>query len=63
MSILSLEDDSVLNVRVKYAGGVAAYFNGGLVERFNLEDELRREHGGYPASRRQSLPHRPLLRG
>ena len=36
VSIPSLEDDSVLNVRVKYAGGVAAYFNGRLVVRFNL---------------------------
>ena len=30
----------VLNVRVKYAGGVAAYFNGRLVARFNLEDSF-----------------------
>ena len=30
----------VLNVRVKYAGGVAAYFNGRLVARFNLEENL-----------------------
>ena len=29
---------NVLNVRVKYIGGVAAYFNGKLVARFNLED-------------------------
>ena len=28
----------VLNIRVKYAGGVAAYFNGRLVARFNLEE-------------------------
>ena len=31
---------SVLNVRVKYAGGVAAYFNGRLVARFNLEENF-----------------------
>ena len=31
---------SVLNVRVKYIGGVAAYFNGKLVARFNLEDDF-----------------------
>ena len=30
----------VLNVRVKYAGGVAAYFNGRIVARFNLEDDF-----------------------
>ena len=30
----------VLNVRVKYAGGVAAYFNGRLVARFNLEEDF-----------------------
>ena len=30
----------VLNVRVKYAGGVAAYFNSRLVARFNLEENF-----------------------
>ncbi|KNB41743.1 cadherin domain-containing protein, partial [Blastocystis sp. subtype 4] len=30
----------VLNVRVKYSGGVAAYLNGNLVARFNLEDDF-----------------------
>ena len=29
---------SVLNVRIKYNGGVAAYFNGNIVARFNLEE-------------------------
>ena len=38
VSIPSLEDYHVLNVRVKYTGGVVAYFNGRLVARFNLED-------------------------
>ncbi len=35
-----LNDYQVLNVRVKYSGGVAAYLNGNLVARFNLEDEF-----------------------
>ena len=30
----------VLNVRVKYAGGVVAYFNGNTVARFNLEENF-----------------------
>ena len=38
VQIPSLEDYHVLNVRVKYAGGVAAYFNGRTVARFNLAD-------------------------
>ena len=33
----------VLNIRVKYAGGVAAYFNGRLVARFNLEENFDEE--------------------
>ena len=40
VSIPSLEDYHVLNVRVKYAGGLAVYFNGNLVARFNLEEEF-----------------------
>ena len=40
VQIPSLEDYHVLNVRVKYAGGIAAYFNGELVARFNLEDSF-----------------------
>ncbi|KAM7453673.1 hypothetical protein BLSTO_05578 [Blastocystis sp. subtype 1] len=40
VQIPSLEDYHVLNVRVKYVGGVAAYFNGQLVARFNLEDSF-----------------------
>ena len=35
-----LNDYQVLNVRVKYSGGVAAYLNGNLVARFNLEDDF-----------------------
>ena len=35
-----LNDYEVLNVRVKYSGGVAAYVNGNLVARFNLEDDF-----------------------
>ena len=33
-------DYQVLNVRVKYAGGVVAYFNGRKVARFNLEENF-----------------------
>ncbi|OAO16460.1 Kelch domain protein [Blastocystis sp. ATCC 50177/Nand II] len=40
VQIPSLEDYHVLNVRVKYVGGVAAYFNGHIVARFNLEDSF-----------------------
>ncbi|KAK8807821.1 hypothetical protein WA171_000770 [Blastocystis sp. BT1] len=35
-----LNDYQVLNVRVKYSGGVAAYLNGNVVARFNLEDDF-----------------------
>ena len=35
-----LNDYEVLNVRVKYSGGVAAYLNGNLVARFNLEEDF-----------------------
>ena len=40
VTVPSLEDYSVLNVRVKYAGGVVVYFNGRLVARFNLEENF-----------------------
>ena len=40
VSIPALEDYHVLNVRVKYTGGLAVYFNGQLVARFNLEDSF-----------------------
>ena len=43
VSIPSLEDYHVLNIRMKYAGGVAAYFNGHLVARFNLEEKFGEE--------------------
>ena len=33
----------MLNVRVKYAGGVAAYFNGRKVARFNLAEDFNAE--------------------
>ena len=39
-SIPSLDDYSVLNVRVKYTGGVVAYFNGVKVARFNLREDF-----------------------
>ena len=35
-----VNDYEVLNVRVKYSGGVGAYVNGNVVARFNLEDEF-----------------------
>ncbi|CBK20149.2 uncharacterized protein [Blastocystis hominis] len=38
-NIPNLDDYQVLNVRVLYAGGVVAYFNGKKVARFNLPDE------------------------
>ena len=37
-SIPSLEDYAVLNVRVKYTGGVVVYVNGHKVARFNLAE-------------------------
>ena len=37
-AIPSLEDYAVLNVRVKYAGGLVAYMNTRRVARFNLEE-------------------------
>ena len=43
VNIPNLEDYHVLNVRVKYVGGVAVYFNGNIVARFNLEDEFAAE--------------------
>ena len=43
VSIPSLEDYHVLNVRMRYAGGVAAYFNGRLVARFNLDEKVGEE--------------------
>lgn len=41
--IPNLEDYQVMNVRVKYLGGLAAYFNGNLVARFNLADSFNEE--------------------
>ena len=38
VTIPAIEDYHVLNVRMKYAGGVVAYFNGVKVARFNLEE-------------------------
>ncbi|KAK8828561.1 hypothetical protein WA577_000047 [Blastocystis sp. JDR] len=43
VNIPNLEDYHVLNVRVKYAGGVVVYFNGNIVARFNLEEEFAAE--------------------
>ena len=40
VNIPDINNYHVLNVRVKYAGGVAAYFNGRLVARFNLEEDF-----------------------
>ena len=40
VNIPSIDDYYVLNVRVKYAGGVVAFFNGVKVARFNLADDF-----------------------
>ena len=40
VQIPSLEDYHVLNVRVKYTGGLAVYFNGRKVARFNLAESF-----------------------
>ena len=40
VTVPSLDDYHVLNVRVKYAGGVVAYFNGVKVARFNLAEDF-----------------------
>ena len=40
VNIPDISNYHVLNIRVKYAGGVAAYFNGRLVARFNLEENF-----------------------
>ena len=39
-SISGVSDYQVMNVRVKYAGGVAAYLNGNLVARLNLIEDF-----------------------
>ena len=41
--IPNLNDYQVLNVHVAYIGGLAAYFNGNLVARFNLPETFTRE--------------------
>ena len=40
VNIPVIDDYHVLNVRMKYAGGVVAYFNGVKVARFNLEENF-----------------------
>ena len=42
-SIPSLEDYAVLNVRVKYTGGVVVYVNGRKVARFNLAENFDKD--------------------
>ena len=39
-SLTGIDDYQVLNARVKYAGGVAVYFNGNKVARFNLAEDF-----------------------
>ena len=39
-SLTNVVDYQVLNVRLKYSGGVACYFNGNLVARINLADDF-----------------------
>ena len=43
VSVPNIDDYQVLNVRVRYTGGIAAYFNGRLVARFNLEDSFNKD--------------------
>ena len=43
VNIPDISKYSILNVRVKYAGGVVAYFNGRNVARFNLDEEFDSE--------------------
>ena len=38
--LTNVDDYQVLNIRMKYAGGVAVYFNGNKVARFNLADDF-----------------------
>ena len=40
VDIPAIEDYHVLNIRMKYAGGVVAYFNGMKVARFNLREDF-----------------------
>lgn len=40
VTIPDISDYQVLNVRMKYTGGVVAYFNSRLVARFNLEENF-----------------------
>ena len=39
-TLLGANEFRVLNVRVKYAGGVVAYFNGNRVARFNIDEHF-----------------------
>ena len=39
-TIPNLEDYSVLNIHIKYIGGIVGYFNGRKVARFNLEENF-----------------------
>lgn len=39
-SLSGIDDYQVLNVRVKYTGGVAVYLNGNRVARFNLDSDF-----------------------
>ena len=41
--LTGIDDYQVLNVRMKYAGGVAVYFNGNRVARFNLIEDFDSE--------------------
>ena len=50
VNIPALEDYHVLNVRVKYTGGLAVYFNGRKVARFNLAET-------FDASTEANAPH------
>ena len=38
--LTGIDDYQVLNIRMKYAGGVVVYFNGNKVARFNLIEDF-----------------------
>ena len=39
-TLTNIDDYQVLNIRMKFTGGIAAYFNGNLVGRLNLAEEF-----------------------
>ena len=43
IAIESVEEYEVLNVRVRYGGGVVVYLNGKMVVRLNVDEEVSLE--------------------